>query len=139
VRMKQVHSTLLGLCLVLIANTAQAQARLTIVNQSQRQMTVKVMETSVDGDTLHDTISITASGSQTVYFSKTGDYFTKTMAVLSGREPVYQKGQPFRVYVGTDGYSVITVTFSITESAVPQVTGGKQISKEEFDKDSTKR
>jgi hypothetical protein len=137
--MKQVHSTLLGLCLVLIANTVHAQARLTIVNQSQRQMTVKVMEISGDGDTLHDTISINASGSQTVYFSKTGDYFTKTMAVLSGREPIYQKGQPFRVYVGTDGYSVMTVTFSITESAVPQVTGGKQISKEEFDKDSTKR
>lgn len=137
--MKPLRAALLGLVLVFLAHPAHAQARLTIINQSQREMTVKVMKTDAGKDILHDRISITALGSQTVYFSETGDYFTKTMAVLSGRDPVYQKGQPFKVYVGRDGYSVMTLTFSITESAVPLVTGGKQISKQEFDQNSSER
>jgi hypothetical protein len=137
--MKQLCCALLGLSFMFIASTAHAQARLTIVNQSQRQMTVKVMRTSLGEDTLHDTIHIDSSGSQTVYFSETGEYFTKTMAILSGKDPVYQKGQPFKVYNGTDGYSVITATFSITESEVPLVTGGRQISKQEFEQNSSKR
>jgi hypothetical protein len=134
---KQLQSAVCALCLVLLSNTAHAQARLIIENNSQRQMTVKVMNTSNGADTLHQTISIVPVGTQTVYFSETGDYFCKTMAVLSGRDPVYQKGEAFRVYNGRDGYSVITLTFSITESAVPQVLGGKEISKREFDRDSS--
>jgi hypothetical protein len=137
--MKHLHAALLALGLVLVANTVHAQARLIIENQSQRQMTVKVMATSANGDTLYTTASITAFGSQMVYFSQTGNYFTKTMAVLSGRDPVYQKGQLFRVYNGSDGYSVITLKFSIVESAVPRVTGGEQISKQEFDRNSAER
>jgi hypothetical protein len=42
-------------------------------------------------------------------------------------------GQPFEVTNNTSGYSVMTLTFSIKESSVPQATGGKQISKSEFD------
>ena len=39
-----------------------------------------------------------------------------------------------RITNDSRGYSVLTLTFSITESSVPRATGGKQISKSEFDK-----
>lgn len=96
-------------------------------------MTVKVMSGSTGKGTLHKTVSIGKHSSGTVYFSETGYYFTKTKAVLSGRDPVYQKGKPFKVVNDDTGYSVMTLTFSITESTVPQVTGGQQISRQEFD------
>jgi hypothetical protein len=135
--MKTLQSALVAIGFVLLAGTAHAQARLVIQNQSQRQMTVKVMWTSGSGDSLHGTTSVAPFGTQTVYFSETGTYFLKTMAMLSGRDPVYQKGQPFRVHNGRDGFSVITMTYSITESAVPQVLGGEEISRQEFDRDSS--
>jgi len=100
---KQLSIMLCGLCLSLVAGNAYAQARLTIVNQSQRQMTVKVMRSSGADNTLHGTLSIGPMGNQTMQFTETGDYFTKTMAVLDGQDPIYQKGQPFKVYVGRDG------------------------------------
>ena len=53
--------------------------------------------------------------------------------MLKGKDPVYQKGRPFQVTNDENGYSVLTLTFSIRESTVPQVAGGKQISKLEFD------
>ena len=60
---------------------ANAQARLTVVNNSARYMTVKVMQ-GVGAGALHETVSISAWGSETVYFSSSGTYFTKTKAVL---------------------------------------------------------
>ncbi len=60
-------------------------------------------------------------------------YLKKTKAVLQEKDPVYRKGQPFEVTNNSSGYSVMTLTFSIKESSVPQATGGKQISKSEFD------
>lgn len=110
----------------------QAQARLTVENNSQRSMTVKVMKGSGKG-TLHKTVTISSYGRETVYFSESGQYFTKTKAILKGKEPVYQKGQPFQVTNNQRGYSIMTLTFSIKESSVPQLSGGIQISKSEFD------
>lgn len=124
---------LLSLVFVLFVSIQlNAQARLTVENNSQRSMTVKVMRGSGKG-VLHKTVTISTYGSSTIYFSESGQYFTKTKAVLNGKEPVYQKGQPFRVTNDETGYSVMTLTFSIKESSVPQVLGGKQISKSEFD------
>jgi len=117
----------------LIAFTANAQARLTIENNSMRSMTVKVMKGYSGKGTLHETVTIGAYSSKTVYFSESDYYFTKTKAVLKGKDPVYRKGQPFEVTNNSSGYSVMTLTFSIKESTVPQATGGKQISKTEFD------
>jgi hypothetical protein len=119
---------------LLVAAPAQAQARLTIVNQSQREMIVKVMKVADVEDTLHGQIAIPPLSSRTISFSDSGLYYAKTMATLAGRNPIYQKGQSFRVYVGRDGYSVLTLTFTIVESAVPQLTGGRPISSDEFDK-----
>ena len=114
-------------------NEIIGQARLTIENNSQRSMTIKVMKGAAGKGILHKTVTISAYDKETIYFSETGYYFTKSKAVLNGKEPVYQKGKPFKVYNGDDGYSVMTLTFSIRESSIPQVTGGQKISKSEFD------
>lgn len=119
--------------MMLLSTLAAAQARLTIENNSSRQMTVKVMQGYGGKGVLHETVTIGAYGSNTVYFSQSGYYFTKTKAVLTGRDPIYRKGNPFEVTNDDTGYSVLTLTFSIKESAIPQATGGKSISKQEFD------
>lgn len=119
--------------LSIFANDLRAQARLTIENNSMRTMTVKVMQGYSGKGTLHETITIAAYSNETVYFSNSGYYFTKTRAVLKGKDPVYRKGHPFEVTNNSSGYSVMTLTFSIKESSVPQATGGKSISKSEFD------
>lgn len=126
-------SVFISAFMLLIVCSANAQANLTIENNSQRAMTVKVMKGYSDKGTLHETVFISANGSKTIYFSKSGYYFVKTKAVLNNREPIYQKGEPFRVVNDDTGYSVMTLTFSIKESTVPQVLGGKQISKSEFE------
>lgn len=112
---------------------ASAQARLTIDNNSMRSMTVKVMKGNSKKASLHETVVIGAYGNATVYFSEGGLYFTKTKAVIKGKDPIYRKGQSFKVTNDETGYSVLTLTFSIKESKIPQATGGKSISKQEFD------
>jgi hypothetical protein len=120
--------------LTLQSKTVGAQARLTIENQSMRTMTIKVMKGYGDGGSLHKTVNISAHGSETIYFSESGYYYTKTKAVYVGKEPVYQKGEAFQVTNDRTGYTIMTLTFSITETATPQITGGEEISKQEFDK-----
>ena len=97
-------------------------------------MTVKIMKGYGDGS-LYKTMTISSYSTKNVYFSSTDVYYTKTKAELYGKEPVYEKGEHFRVVNDDTGYSVITLEFSIKESNVPQVIGGKRISKSEFDKD----
>lgn len=110
-----------------------SQAQLKIVNNSQRSLQIKVMSSDGGKGTLFETISIDANDSKTVYFQESGYYFTKTKAILRGKEPVYEKGNPFKVYNGTDGYSVLTLTFSLKESKTPQLLSGKRISQKEFE------
>ena len=128
-----IKSTIFSTILLLITFAVNAQASLTIENNSMRSMTVKVMKGYNGKGTIHETVTVSAYGSETVYFSESGYYFTKTKAVLKGKDPVYRKGQPFEVTNNSSGYSVMTLTFSITESTIPQATGGKSISKTEFD------
>ena len=118
--------------LLLVSFAGNAQARLTIENNSMRQMTVKVMKGSSGKGTLHESVNISAYGSETVYFTETGYYFTKSKAILNGKDPVYKKGKSFKVVNSSDGYSVLRLTFTIKESAVPASTG-QTISKNEFD------
>jgi len=126
-------SFLLFFSFALSALSLSAQARLTIKNNSGRGMTVKVMKGYSGMGALHETAAIDAYSSKTIYFTESGYYFTKTKATLKGKEPVYRKGQPFSVTNDETGYSVMTLTFSIKESTIPQATGGKQISQSEFD------
>jgi hypothetical protein len=119
--------------LVFYTFSTSGQARLTIENNSMRSMTVKVMKDNSEKGTLFKSISISPYSNETVYFSKSGYYFTKTKAVLSGKDPIYRKGQRFSVTNDESGYSILTLTFSIKESSIPQASGGKSISKQEFD------
>jgi len=132
--MKSILKTTIFTAILLLTSFAiNAQARLTIENNSMRSMTVKVMKGYSGKGTLHETVAIEAYSSETVYFSNSGYYFTKSKAVLKGKDPVYRKGQPFEVTNNSSGYSVLTLTFTIKESTVPQASGGKSISKSEFD------
>lgn len=124
---------LLFLFLAFSCTAIAQEASLTIENRSIRSMTVKIMKGASGKGSLFTTVTIGANSKETVYFSQTGYYFTKTKAILKGKEPVYQKGQPFKVVNDDTGYSVLTLTFVIKESVIPQVTGGQQISKSEFD------
>ena len=128
-----IKSTLISTILLLISYVVDAQASLTIENNSMRSMTVKVMRGNSGKGSIHEIATVSGYGSEIVYFSESGYYFTKTKAVLKGKDPVYRKGQPFEVTNNSSGYSVMTLTFSIKESEVPQATGGKSISKTEFD------
>ncbi len=133
--MKKLTQTIfftLLLCAITVLKT-YGQARLTIQNNSQRTMTVKIMRGFTGKGTLHQTVSIGSYGSAIIQFTESDYYFTKSRAVLQGKDPIYRKGQPFQVTNDSSGYSVMTITFSIKESSVPQATGGKQISKTEFD------
>jgi hypothetical protein len=128
-----IKTTFFTAVLLLVSFSIKAQASLTIENNSMRTMTVKVMEGSYGKGTLYETVTIGANSSETVYFSNSGYYFTKTKAEIKGKDPIYRKGQPFSVTNDDTGYSILTLTFSIKESTVPQATGGKSISKTEFD------
>jgi hypothetical protein len=126
-------STFLTISILLVSIIVKAQASLTIENNSMRSMTVKVMKGKVGKGILHEIITVSSYGRETVYFNTSGYYFTKTKAVLNGKEPVFRKGTPFSVTNDETGYSVMTLTFTIKESTIPQASGGKAISKSEFE------
>lgn len=92
------------------------------------------MQGTDNNASLYEIVTIQANSSETIYFSESGYYFTKSKAVLNGKIPVYRKGQPFMVTNDDTGYSILTLTFTIRESSRPQASGGKAISKSEFDK-----
>ncbi len=119
--------------ILLISNKIIGQAKLTIKNNSERSLTVKVMSANGTKGILFETVTIEKSGTETINFSETGKYFTKSKALLQGKEPVYRKGKMFKVTNDETGYSVMTLTFTIVESKMPVATGGVSISKKEFE------
>jgi len=126
---------LLSICLLLLQAAAMAQqARLDIKNNSDRFMEIKVMQYSYTGELLYSKVSVAARQNESVYFPQTGNYFLKSKAIYQGKNPIYKKGNEFNVYVGDDGYSVLTITYSITESNSFNPTEGKQISASEYEK-----
>jgi hypothetical protein len=124
----------LSLLLISVASIAYLHpAELRIKNDSQRQLTVKVMTAAGQR---YAVASVESDSTETIDIHKTGEYYLKTKATLKGRQPVFRKGNPFKVYVGVDGYSVLTVTFSIQESDLHDPMSGRQISESEFETDS---
>lgn len=71
--------------LCLLSNVVSAQARLTIENNSQRQMTVKVMR-GINKGRLHKKVQIPPYGEEIIYFSKSGQYFCKNKSCIYGEE-----------------------------------------------------
>ena len=106
------------------------QARINIVNNSERQLKVKIMHKS--GGT-YATLTVGAYETETEYFQETGNYYLKTKGSLRGKKAVCKKGNPFKVYNGTDGYSVLTITYSIRGGVSDE---GRGISEEEFDRNN---
>ncbi len=106
------------------------QARINIVNNSERQLKVKIMH---KGGGIYATLTIGSYQTETEYFQETGNYYLKTKGSLRGKKAVCKKGNPFKVYNGTDGYSVLTITYSISGGVSDE---GKGISEEEFDRNN---
>lgn len=109
-----------------------AQARLEIQNNSDHNMHIKVMDEYTDD--LYKEIYMEPYSDKTIYFSETGHYYLKTKATKSGYDPIYKKGDAFRVYNGADGYSVLTLTYTINRTSSYNPMRGETISKTEFDK-----
>ena len=133
--MKKILSILLPQLLLAIAVIGQ-RAELHLVNNSARSLTIKVMQKNDStADTMYSILSVSPNGQASEYFAMSGSFYLKSAASLQDKDTIYEKGNPFQVYVGNDGYSVLTITYSITESNVPNPLNGKRISKSEFDLD----
>lgn len=123
-----------ALWISLFASTSWAEnAQLILNNNSGRTMAIKVMR---DNGTLYSSgHNVAANSSLTIYIPNTGNYYLKIKAIHFSNPPVYTKGNPFKVYVGADGYSVLTITFSLKESRTPSPLEGRSINKNDFEKD----
>lgn len=96
---------------LLTSTFAFSQARLEVVNNSERTLYVKIMQ---KGGGLFATMTISPYSSDTQNFQESGYYYLKTKGSKRGLRPVYKKGNAFKVYNGSDGYSVMTITYSIS-------------------------
>ena len=113
---------------LLLCSSAFAQARLEVRNNSERNLYVKIMQ---KGGGIFETMTVPAYSSETQYFQETGYYYLKTKGSKKGLRPVYKKGNAFKVYNGSDGYSVLTVTYSISGGVSAD---GREISEDEFNR-----
>ncbi len=126
---------ILALLLITASSAFCQQAELHINNQSDRSMEIKIMRDGTNGSgSIYSRMTIYPNSEGVKYFPTTGYYFLKVKASRSGRPDVFTKGDSFRVYVGSDGYDVLTITYSIEESTLNPLSG-ETISKTEFDKD----
>ena len=120
-----------------LAATCYAQAQLTIENKSNYTMHIKIMRQSLsaaNGATLYQEVKMLPHSTEEVLFYQTDNYYLKTKATRANEPTLYKKGHPFEVYNGTDGYSVMTITFDIRGGGGSNPLNGKSISKEEFNK-----
>jgi hypothetical protein len=129
------------LIILLIASSIplfSQQASLTIVNKSNRSLSVKIMKGIGKKATLYKTDKVSPKGTQVIYFSETGRYFTKTQAVLLEKDTLdndtlYSKDNPFEVISDPKrGYSNITMTFKVKESKKPVLEGSAAITRKEY-------
>ena len=98
-------------------------------------MEIKIMRSGSNGSSsLHSRLTIKPQSSGTKYFPTTGYFYLKIKASRYARPTVYTQGDPFRVYVGDDGYDVLTISYSIEESTLDPMSG-ETISQAEFEKD----
>ncbi len=114
------------LIIFMIATSIQSfsqQASLTIINKSDRYLTVKIMKGPEKKATLYKTDVVSPKGKQIIYFNETGRYFTKSQAVLInkdtliGNDTLFSKEKPFEVIADQKrGYSNITMKYIVKES-----------------------
>ncbi|MGA2904286.1 MAG: hypothetical protein ABSD98_10675 [Candidatus Korobacteraceae bacterium] len=134
--MKYAPTYLIGLFLIGLSSGLYAQshpAEVQIVNRSQRTMEIKVMRNTNPGAVKYHEVFIPANSQVDINIFQTGTYYLKAKAEFPGRDPVYSMGNPFECYVGPNGYSVLTFTYTIDERAVSME--GRNISRSDYDKD----
>ena len=83
---------------------------------------------------LYSRLTINPQSNSIKYFPSTGYFYLKVKASRYGRPTAYTQGDPFRVYVGDDGYDVLTISYSIEESTLDPLSG-ETISQAEFERD----
>ena len=115
--------------LILTIPVFAESARLTINNNSERDLTVKVMKNSGG---LYTTLYIGPKQSRTCYIQQQGYYYTKVKAERSRFDTMYSKDDAFYVQNNSTGYSVLELTYWIQESQYPQ-SSGTRISKSQFE------
>jgi hypothetical protein len=137
--MKRITSIIGILMLTALLPLYAQQASLTIVNKSDRYLTVKIMKGSEKKSTFYKSDNVAPKGEQIIYFSESGRYFTKTQAILLPkdtlkRDTLYSKGNAFEVISDARrGYSNITMKFTVKESKKPQLEGVMPITRKEFE------
>lgn len=115
------------------------QASLTIINKSNRQLTVKIMKGSEKKFTFYKSDHVAPNGKQTIYFTEPGRYFTKSQAILQikdtlMRDTLYSKGDPFIIISEKKrGYCNITMKYTVKESKKPIQDGVIAITRKEYD------
>jgi hypothetical protein len=136
--MKNKYTFLIILLVTFSIPLFSQQASLTIVNKSKRSLSVKIMKGIGKKATLYKTDEVSPKGTQVIYFSETGRYFTKTQAVLLEKDTlnndtIYSKDNPFEVISDPKrGYSNITMTFRVKESKKPVLEGSVAITRKEY-------
>lgn len=101
-------------------------ATLDLVNKSNYTITVKIMRCSGG---LFTTRVLYPFASSTVYFTKSGQFYTKTKAEKTF-DTIYKRGNSFEVYCEDDGYTSGSLEFYVSAGSGMQ---GQSISKAEFD------
>jgi hypothetical protein len=114
------------------------QASITIINKSDRDLTIKIMKGSEKKFTFFVSDHVGPRGKQVIYFSEPGRYFTKSQAILASkdtlmRDTLYSKGNPFMVIADKKrGYSNITMKYTVKESKKPVQEGLIAITRKEY-------
>lgn len=115
-----------------MASTARSMystATLTIRNQSEYTLTVKIMRTGERG--LYQTVYIGPKSSSCVSFSRSGSFYTKTKAEKDWSGTLYKRGGVFRIQNDETGYSEATLDFFVSSYG----GSGQSISRAEFESD----
>lgn len=102
------------------------RASITINNKSDYSVTVKIMRSSGG---LYDVAYVSSRSSTTVYFSKSGDFYTKTKAEKRG-DVIYKMGGGFSVICNDEGYSEGQLDIYVSSYG----SSGKNISSSEFER-----
>lgn len=109
--------------LMIVSMKVFSQASLTIINKSNRYLTVKVMKGQEKNATLFKIDSVAPKRRQVIYLSEAGFYYTKSQAILVNKDKrkandtIFSKDKPFEIMADQRGaYGDITLEFTIEET-----------------------
>lgn len=103
-------------------------ASLKISNSSNYYLTVKVMRSNGGG--VYTVVSIPARSSRTIFFDRSGTFYTKLKAE-KGYETLYKQDSSFHIQCDSNGYTEANMTFYVSSYGS---SAGKSISRNEWEK-----